>query len=206
MKPPQIVATGPDDIGDFAAALVSLRAHSISPRIPNASCSGATVTAASLTLEAVAQIIQELRLELRLVPRRRDELPHDDKDCGEKLVSRSPADALASLDEVGRSDRSVDFKAGDLWLRPLTRQLRRGLIVAELSPTEFNIIEFLVRRRGQVVMIDKLTAAAWPKGQPRGETVRAAISRLRAKIKPLGLEQAIITAHGKGFLFQASAQ
>jgi hypothetical protein len=66
-----------------------------------------------------------------------------------------------------------------------------------LSPTDQRIIEALVEHFGEVVEDDDLLASTWPDGG-NTQVLRVHISRLRRRVRPLGL--GITSVRGTGYL------
>jgi len=75
--------------------------------------------------------------------------------------------------------------------------LRRGARWAALAPIEARIIEVLLARSGRVVRRREFRTA-WPAGMPAARSVDARLTRLRARIAPLGLQ--IRTVRSRGLL------
>jgi DNA-binding response OmpR family regulator len=102
------------------------------------------------------------------------------------LLKRSGADAAAV--------------AGDVVLDPVTHALRRGEVEVSLTPTEFRVIAVLFAQPGAVVRRRELVAAAWPDGAiVHDNTLDQYVARLRRKLRSVGSEAAIETAHGVGY-------
>jgi len=80
---------------------------------------------------------------------------------------------------------------------------RKGGRVLELSPREFEILRYLIRRRGEIVTRDELLDEVWGyDSNPVTRTVDNHIARLRQKIEPdPSAPQHIITAHRLGYRF-----
>ena len=71
---------------------------------------------------------------------------------------------------------------------------------AELTPTEFRLLAALAGRRGAVMRRSELVAAAWPQGAiVHDNTLDAYVARLRRKLREIGVDGAIATAHGIGY-------
>lgn len=71
----------------------------------------------------------------------------------------------------------------------------------ELQPTEFRLLEFLLRRAGQVVTHTMLLEGVWDFNfDPKTSIVETHISRLRAKLDAVSKEQVIKTIRGSGYL------
>jgi len=75
------------------------------------------------------------------------------------------AELLARLDAVCRRSvnlQSMVLKAGPLTLDLSTRRVTRGKSELELTPTEFSLLEFLMRYAGQVVTRKMLCEHLFP--------------------------------------------
>lgn len=71
----------------------------------------------------------------------------------------------------------------------------------ELQATEFRLLEFLLRRAGQVVTRTMLLEGVWDFNfDPKTSIVETHISRLRAKLDAVSKEQLIKTIRGSGYL------
>jgi DNA-binding response OmpR family regulator len=82
-------------------------------------------------------------------------------------------------------------------LSPAAREVRVGSTEIELTQREFDLLEFLVRHRGQVVTRDQLLESVWGFISP-GETrtVEVHVAQLRKK---LGHPELIRTVRGLGY-------
>lgn len=96
------------------------------------------------------------------------------------------------------------LRAGDLEMDLLRRRVTRGGETIELQPTEFRLLEFLLRRAGQVVTRTMLLEGVWDfHFEPRTSIVETHISRLRAKVDR-GYPTALIqTVRGAGYRIDA---
>ncbi len=90
--------------------------------------------------------------------------------------------------------------AGDLRLDPVLHRVWRGDIEVQLSAREFDLLEYLIRRHGQVLTKDQIIDSVWDisfDGNPN--IVEVYVSRLRQKIDaPFG-RHAIETVRGIGY-------
>jgi two-component system, OmpR family, response regulator len=69
-----------------------------------------------------------------------------------------------------------------------------------LTPTEFRLLAALAGRPGEVVRRRELVAAGWPDGAiVHDNTLDAYVARLRRKLRDIGRDGAIATAHGIGY-------
>ena len=99
---------------------------------------------------------------------------------------------------TGRNPVPTDL--GDLHIDPGQRRARRGSVELDLTAREFDVLEFLVRRSGQVLAKHEILAGVWNydfDGDPN--IVEVYISRLRRKIDgPFG-RPIIETVRGAGY-------
>ncbi len=80
---------------------------------------------------------------------------------------------------------------------------RKGGQALELSAREFEILRYLIRRRGEIVTRDQLLDEVWGyRNTPVTRTVDNHIARLRQKIEQDASEpRHIITVHRIGYRF-----
>lgn len=96
------------------------------------------------------------------------------------------------------------LRAGDLEMDLLRRRVTRGGETIELQPTEFRLLEFLLRRAGQVVTRTMLLEGVWDfHFEPRTSIVETHISRLRAKVDRGHPTALIQTVRGAGYRIDA---
>jgi len=95
------------------------------------------------------------------------------------------------------------FSFGDVELNFKKYVARKGGQVLELSAREFEILRYLIRRRGEIVTRDQLLNQVWGyRSTPVTRTVDNHIARLRQKIEQDPSEpQHIITVHRIGYRF-----
>ncbi len=98
----------------------------------------------------------------------------------------------------------VPAAAGDLRIDPAARRVWRGASEVTLTTRQFDVLEFLVRRAGEVVSKREILDGVWQydfDGDPN--IVEVYIRRLRAAIdEPFG-RQAIQTVRGAGYRLAA---
>ena len=90
--------------------------------------------------------------------------------------------------------------AGDLSLDPATRRVGRGADAIELTPKEFSLLEFLLRRAGDVVSKTEILEHVWDAyydGDPN--VVEVYVGYLRRKIDAPYGRQAVQTVRGAGY-------
>jgi DNA-binding response OmpR family regulator len=111
---------------------------------------------------------------------------------------------LRALVRRGARERPTVLEAGDLRLDPAARTVQRGDSRLELTAREIAVLEFLMRRRGEVVAKFEVLENVWAddfEGDPN--IVEVYIGRLRRKIdRPFG-RAAIETLRGAGYRLAA---
>lgn len=116
------------------------------------------------------------------------------------------AELMARLEALHRRSRarpSNQFSVGPLSLDLATRRVTRDQKEIELTPTEFSLLEFLMRHAGQVVTRKMLCEHLW-ESDWEGVTnvIEVHINRLRSKIDR-GFEQPLIhTVRGRGYVLR----
>lgn len=99
---------------------------------------------------------------------------------------------------AGRNPTPVEV--GDLRVDPGSRRVWRGDVEISLTAREFDVLQHLVRRAGQVLRKDEILAGVWEydfDGDPN--IVEVYIGRLRRKVdEPFG-ERSIQTVRGAGY-------
>jgi DNA-binding response OmpR family regulator len=90
---------------------------------------------------------------------------------------------LRALLRRGAPDRPTVLAAGDLTLDPATRVVQRDRADISLTPREFALLEFLMRRRGEVVAKTEILSNVWDTnytGDPN--VVEVYVGYLRRKV------------------------
>ena len=104
------------------------------------------------------------------------------------------------LRRVGGRSAPTPAQAGDLRIDPAARRVWRGDTEVSLTARQFDVLEFLVRRAGQVMSKREILDGVWQydfAGDPN--IVEVYIGRLRSLIdEPFG-RQAIETVRGAGY-------
>jgi len=114
---------------------------------------------------------------------------------------------LRSVSRRGSTPRPTLLTVGDLVLDPATHDVKRGGEEIHLSPTEFRLLEFLMRRAGRVVSRNTIVQAIWNFDDDVEEnTLDAFISLLRSKIDRDQNEKLIQTVRGLGYTIRESAK
>ncbi|HXP32224.1 MAG TPA: winged helix-turn-helix domain-containing protein [Stellaceae bacterium] len=118
------------------------------------------------------------------------------------------AELLARLEALlrrGAGGQAVTrLEVGDLEMDLLARTVRRASREVELLPREFRLLEFLMRRAGQVVTRTMLLENVWDYHfDPQTNVIDVHVSRLRQKIDK-GFERPLLhTVRGAGYRLAA---
>jgi two-component system OmpR family response regulator len=114
---------------------------------------------------------------------------------------------LRALLRRGADARPAVLTAGDLRLDPATRRVWRGAAEVELTPREFALLEFLLRRTGDVLPKSVIIAHVWDfafDGDPN--IVEVYVSHLRNKLdRPFG-RSTIETVRGAGYRLRSDGR
>lgn len=101
------------------------------------------------------------------------------------------------------SETQTFLKIADVEIDLLKRSVRRNGVPIDLQPREFKILEFMVRRRGQVVTRTMLLEGVWDfHFDPKTNIVETNMSRLRSKLSRDGGRDLIQTIRGSGYLIE----
>jgi DNA-binding response OmpR family regulator len=111
---------------------------------------------------------------------------------------------LRALLRRGARPRPAVLAAGDLTLDPAARTVSRGEAPVELTPREFALLEYLMRRAGQAVPKAELLEHVWePDSVADLNVVEVYVGYLRRKIDgPFG-KNAVQTVRGAGYRLAA---
>jgi len=107
---------------------------------------------------------------------------------------------LRAITRRGSSVRPPMIKIADLVLDPATHRVCRGRFEIRLSPTEYRLLEFLMRRAGRVVSRSAIINGVWGLEQDFDEnTLDAFIRLLRSKVDRDFEPKLIQTVRGTGY-------
>jgi len=116
---------------------------------------------------------------------------------------------VARLRAVGRrsatADRPARIRMGELTIDLSTRTVTaRGAGDRQLTPTEWDLLELLVRHPGRLMSQDELARRVWGKDHHSiGDSLRVYVARLRRKLEPdPGRPRYLITEPGMGYRFR----
>ncbi len=104
---------------------------------------------------------------------------------------------------INNNISDTTLAAGDLRLDLLSRKVTRGSKEIELQSTEFRLLEYLLKNKGQVVTRTMLLEHVWDYHfDPQTNVIDVHISRLRAKIDKDFSEALIRTVRGAGYIIE----
>ena len=117
------------------------------------------------------------------------------------------AELLARVEELLRplaDSRETVLSVGPLRLDLLTRTVRRGERTIGLRPRELLLVEYMMRRQGQVLTRAMLFREVWNyKFIPQSNLVDVHMGRLRRKIDQADEWPMICTIRAQGFVLRA---
>jgi len=117
-----------------------------------------------------------------------------------ELVAR-----IRALLRRGRTAETLRLSVGDLDMDLVTRKVLRGGLSVELTTREFELLEYLLRHQGQVVLRDTLAREVWKettRGTPLNNVIDVHIARLRRKVDLDQPVKLIHTIRGVGFMLR----
>jgi DNA-binding response OmpR family regulator len=103
----------------------------------------------------------------------------------------------------GKKKRLERYRFADVDLDFEVYRAKKGDDPLDLSPREFELLRYLIERKGETVSRDRLLEDVWGyESYPSTRTVDTHIAKLRAKIGDSGSEpRYILTIHGSGYKF-----
>jgi DNA-binding response OmpR family regulator len=105
------------------------------------------------------------------------------------------------------SEAGPSLQIGDLILNMQTHEVQRAAKPVVLTRTEYEILEYLMRRAGRIVSRDSLIEAIWGFDRDVGHnTVDVFIFQLRSKLETGGAGRLIQTVRGFGYTIRESDQ
>jgi two-component system, OmpR family, response regulator len=85
----------------------------------------------------------------------------------------------------------------------MARRVKRGGVVIDLQPREFQLLEYLMRNAGRVITRTMLLEKVWEfHFDPKTKIVESQISRLRSKLATQGQPELIHTVRGFGYVIK----
>ena len=119
------------------------------------------------------------------------------------------AEFLARLRALLRRDtsgRELVLRAGDLVLDLVNRRVTRSGVALELTPREYELLEYLVRHKNEVVTRDMIALDVWKEATgAMTRIIDVYINALRKKIDRMGRTPLIQTVRGVGYVLRESS-
>lgn len=118
------------------------------------------------------------------------------------------SELLARIDALDRRNRrtkesETTLHANDVELNLLTRKLSRNGIDIPIQATEFRLLEYMLRHKGQVVTRTMLLEYVWDYHfDPQTNVIDVHISHLRQKIDKNSPQHLIKTVRGSGYIIE----
>lgn len=122
------------------------------------------------------------------------------------LVKPFASEEMAARVEVllrrrNRPEQQTKLRVADLELDLVARQANRGTVTLDLMPTEFRLLEYLMRNSGQIITRTMLFESVWGYHfDPGTNIIDVHIGRLRRKVDVSGLQPLIHTIRGSGYM------
>jgi DNA-binding response OmpR family regulator len=111
---------------------------------------------------------------------------------------------LRALLRRGAPERPTVLEAGDLKLDPASRRCRRGDVEVELTPREFSLLEFLLRRKGEVLSKREILDHVWDYDfEGDANIVEVYVRHLRDKLDRPFERTSLETVRGAGYRLDA---
>jgi two-component system copper resistance phosphate regulon response regulator CusR len=105
-----------------------------------------------------------------------------------------------------RPGEPVRLVLADLDLDLVARRARRGSRALELTPTEFDVLAYLLRHAGQLVSREMLAREVWrqpSRATPLDNVIDVHMARLRRKVDAEPAMRLLHTVRGVGFVLEA---
>lgn len=119
------------------------------------------------------------------------------------------AELVARVRALGRRSgevRPVELRLADLTLNTVTRAVRRGSRVIDLTTREYLLLEFLLKSRGRVCSRMAIVESVWDYDfDPGSNLVDVYIKRLREKIDNESSARLLHTVRGVGYVLKEPA-
>lgn len=116
------------------------------------------------------------------------------------------AELVARVRALGRrsnQSQPVQLRLGDLAVDTVTRVVKRGERIIELTPREYRLLEFLLRTPGRVCSRMSIVETVWDYDfDPGSNLVDVHIMRLREKIDSHAVVKLLHTVRGVGYVMK----
>jgi len=114
---------------------------------------------------------------------------------------------IRALLRRGRPSEVLRLKTADLELDVMTRRAIRGDRQLDLTPREFELLEYLLRHQGHLVSREMLAREVWKeprRATPLDNVIDVQMTRLRRKVDTEVGQRLIHTVRGVGFVLKES--
>jgi DNA-binding response OmpR family regulator len=115
---------------------------------------------------------------------------------------------IRALLRRGRLEEAARLCVADLAMDVAARRVTRGGLDLELTPREFELLEYLLRNSGRVVSREMLARDVWKetaRATPLDNVIDVHIARLRKKVDEASQVKLIQTVRGVGFVVKEPA-
>ena len=112
---------------------------------------------------------------------------------------------IRALLRRGGAGQPSRLKCSDLELDPVTRAVTRSGQSLDLTPREFELLEYLMRHQGRVVSREMLARDVWnepSRHSPLDNVIDVHIARLRRKVDDQFDKKLVQTVRGVGFVLR----
>lgn len=109
---------------------------------------------------------------------------------------------IRALLRRGRAERLSRMSCADLDLHPDERSATRAGTLLDLTPREFELLEYLVRHQGSIVSREMLARDVWKetsRATPLDNVIDVTVARLRRKVDDPYQPKLLHTVRGVGF-------
>jgi DNA-binding response OmpR family regulator len=116
---------------------------------------------------------------------------------------------IRALLRRGRMDQILKLQHDDLEMDLVTRKVSRGAHSLDLTAKEFDILEYLLRHRGNVVSREMLARDVWhatARATPLDNVIDVTIARLRRKIDEPYERKLLHTVRGVGYMLSGTQE
>lgn len=106
----------------------------------------------------------------------------------------------------GKSEPVAALQISDLHMDLISRSVRRGMRVIELTAREFELLEYLLRHQGRVVSREMLARDVWrepARHTPLDNVIDVHMVRIRRKVDEGFSTKLVHTVRGVGFVLKA---
>jgi two-component system OmpR family response regulator len=117
----------------------------------------------------------------------------------EEMTAR--LEVLLRRSQTPTTQFETTLRVGPLELDLISRKVQRDGEEIVLLPTEYRVLEFMMRHAGQTITRTMLFEAVWGYHfDPGTNLIDVHMGRLRKKIDPPGVKQMIQTVRGSGYI------